>query len=222
MANSDDDEGPQNMEDGNEDEDNEDDAEDEDNEDDAEAEDNEDSEEDANGEDEEGNEDQIDVSWILVRPVPGLNLQNQPILLRESFNLLRSSFGSMGILLEEIICGAQELDGFETCLVLHEGEVVSAATVRIFHAHHIAEIPLVATHHAFQGWGFCRILMDNLDGFLLTEGVTDVYLPSCFDVETMWNRFGFHRIPDEQLEIVLQTVPILTFHDTAMCHKHIL
>ncbi|XP_073392800.1 uncharacterized protein [Physcomitrium patens] len=108
------------------------------------------------------------------------------------------------------------------CIVLKLNEkVVSAALLQIFGGE-IAEVPLVATSLTHQGQGFCKALMTTIERLLGVLSVERLVLPTAKNTESIWiNKFGFSRVPDDELKKICTTIRLMTFTGTCMLGKAI-
>nr|XP_024393617.1 uncharacterized protein LOC112290960 [Physcomitrium patens]PNR40773.1 hypothetical protein PHYPA_018176 [Physcomitrium patens] len=108
------------------------------------------------------------------------------------------------------------------CVVLKLNEkVVSAALLQIF-GREIAEVPLIATSLPHQGQGFCKALMTTIERLLGVLSVERLVLPTAKNTESIWiNKFGFSRVPEDQLKRICTTIRLMTFTGTRMLGKAI-
>uniref|UniRef100_A0ACD5XXA6 Uncharacterized protein n=1 Tax=Avena sativa TaxID=4498 RepID=A0ACD5XXA6_AVESA len=132
-------------------------------------------------------------------------------------------------LIPEMVNGRRPKDGMPGqdysgmyCAVLTLGPtVVSAALLRVMGGD-VAELPLVATSMDLQGLGYFQVLYSCLERMLTSLKIKHFMLPAAHEAESIWmNKFGFTRIPQEQLEAYLNGAHLTVFHGTANLYKAI-
>ncbi|XP_062227788.1 uncharacterized protein LOC133926064 [Phragmites australis] len=106
------------------------------------------------------------------------------------------------------------------CAVLTLGStVVSAALLRVMGGD-VAELPLVATSRDLQGLGYFQALFSCIERMLISLKIKHFMLPAAHEAEGIWmKKFGFSRIPQEQLEAYLKGAHLTIFYGTSNLYK---
>ncbi|CAM0912296.1 unnamed protein product [Alopecurus aequalis] len=106
------------------------------------------------------------------------------------------------------------------CAVLTLGPtVVSAALLRVMGGD-VAELPLVATSKDLQGLGYFQVLFSCMERMLTSLKIKHFMLPAAHEAEAIWTKkFGFSRIPHEELEAYLNGAHLTVFHGTSNLYK---
>ncbi|TVT99330.1 hypothetical protein EJB05_55330 [Eragrostis curvula] len=106
------------------------------------------------------------------------------------------------------------------CVVLTLGStVVSAALLRVMGGD-VAELPLVATSKDLQGLGYFQALFSCIERMLVSLKIKHFVLPAAQEAEGIWmKKFGFSRIPQEQLETYLNGAHLTIFYGTSNLYK---
>ncbi|XP_062233871.1 uncharacterized protein LOC133931052 isoform X2 [Phragmites australis] len=130
-------------------------------------------------------------------------------------------------LIPEMVGGRRPKDGMPGqdysgmyCVVLTLGSsVVSAALLRVMGGD-VAELPLVATSQILQGLGYFQALFSCIERMLTSLKIKHFVLPAAHEAEGIWmKKFGFSRIPQEQLEAYLNGAHLTIFHGTSNLYK---
>ncbi|XP_021767838.1 increased DNA methylation 1-like [Chenopodium quinoa] len=106
---------------------------------------------------------------------------------------------------------------FYTAILECEGEVISAATLRL-PSPDLAEIPFIATSEQWIGKGLYKILMEVIDAALGEIGVEHIIIPSSADMVEYWHSLGFAPLEDAITE-KLTTLNTLMFPATVRLRK---
>ncbi|XP_044962071.1 uncharacterized protein LOC123413187 isoform X2 [Hordeum vulgare subsp. vulgare] len=108
------------------------------------------------------------------------------------------------------------------CAVLTVGStVVSAALLRVMGGD-VAELPLVATSMDLQGLGYFQVLFSCIERLLVSLKVKHFMLPAAHEAEAIWmKKFGFSKIPQDQMEAYLNGGHLTVFHGTLNLYKAI-
>lgn len=113
----------------------------------------------------------------------------------------------------------QDYSGMYCALLTLGSTVVSAALLRIMGGD-VAELPLVATSKDLQGLGYFQALFSCMERMLASLKIKHFVLPAAHEAEGIWmNKFGFSRIPQEQLETYLNGAHLTIFYGTANLYK---
>ncbi|EMS67129.1 Chromodomain-helicase-DNA-binding protein 4 [Triticum urartu] len=106
------------------------------------------------------------------------------------------------------------------CAVLTVGStVVSAALLRVMGGD-VAELPLVATSMDLQGLGYFQVLFSCIERLLVSLKVKHFMLPAAHEAEAIWmKKFGFSKIPQDQMEAYLNGGHLTVFHGTLNLYK---
>ncbi|KAM3205971.1 hypothetical protein ACQJBY_061575 [Aegilops geniculata] len=106
------------------------------------------------------------------------------------------------------------------CAVLTVGSnVVSAALLRVMGGE-VAELPLVATSMDLQGLGYFQVLFSCIERLLVSLKVKHFMLPAAHEAEAIWmKKFGFSKIPQDQMEAYLNGGHLTVFHGTLNLYK---
>lgn len=113
----------------------------------------------------------------------------------------------------------QDYSGMYCALLTVGSTVVSAALLRIMGGE-VAELPLVATSMDLQGLGYFQVLFSCMERMLISLKIKHFMLPAAHEAEAIWmNKFGFSRIPQEQLEAYLNGAHLTVFHGTSNLYK---
>lgn len=113
----------------------------------------------------------------------------------------------------------QDYSGMYCAVLLSGSTVVSAALLRVMGGD-VAELPLVATSMDLQGLGYFQVLFSCLERMLTSLKIKHFMLPAAHEAESIWmNKFGFSRIPQEELEAYLNGAHLTVFHGTANLYK---
>ncbi|XP_057955697.1 uncharacterized protein LOC131149343 [Malania oleifera] len=115
----------------------------------------------------------------------------------------------------------RDLDlGNMLCAVLTVNSlVVSAGLFRIFGLE-VAELPLVATFKDHEGLGYFQCLFSCIEGLLASLNVKKLVLPAADEAESIWTkRFGFYKLPLDELHRYRKNHPMMTFQGTSMLQK---
>ncbi|GBG64931.1 hypothetical protein CBR_g48679 [Chara braunii] len=114
-----------------------------------------------------------------------------------------------------------DFGGFYTAVLEKEGELISAASLRVF-GERAAEMPLVATRFQFRRQGMCRRLLNALENLLANLQVKKLVLPAVPDVQDTWREsFGFQSIADRDKR-ELAELGIMVFPGTSTLEKPII
>ncbi|XBI33788.1 hypothetical protein VPH35_119702 [Triticum aestivum] len=106
------------------------------------------------------------------------------------------------------------------CAVLTVGStVVSAALLRVMGGD-VAELPLVATSMDLQGLGYFQVLFSCIERLLVSLKVKHFMLPAAHEAEAIWmKKFGFSKIPQDEMEAYLNGGHLTVFHGTLNLYK---
>lgn len=130
-------------------------------------------------------------------------------------------------LIPEMVNGRRPKDGMPGqdysgmyCAVLTLGStVVSAALLRVMGGG-VAELPLVATSRDLQGLGYFQALFSCIERMLISLKIEHFMLPAAQEAEAIWmKKFGFSKIPQEQLEAYLNGAHLTIFYGTSNLYK---
>ncbi|XP_068461968.1 increased DNA methylation 1-like [Phaseolus vulgaris] len=144
-------------------------------------------------------------------------------VMHECFETLKQTLSSRDIIEDVIFARRSELkrlnfQGFYTVLLEKNEELVSVATVRV-HGEKVAEVPFVGTRLHYRRHGFCRILMNGLEQFLMQLGVGRLVLPAVPSTLKTWTQsFGFAKMTDFERSTFMDYT-FLNFEGSIMCHK---
>ncbi|KAL2487308.1 Acyl-CoA N-acyltransferase with RING/FYVE/PHD-type zinc finger domain [Abeliophyllum distichum] len=114
----------------------------------------------------------------------------------------------------------QDFSGMYCAMLTVNSSVVSAGILRIF-GQDIAELPLVATRMGNQRKGYFQILYSCIEKLLAFLNVRTFVLPAADEAKSIWTeKFGFQKIPQEQLDNYRQTCwQMVSFKGTSMLGK---
>nr|CAB3469149.1 unnamed protein product [Digitaria exilis] len=113
----------------------------------------------------------------------------------------------------------QDYSGMYCALLTVGSTVVSAALLRVMGGD-VAELPLVATSRDVQGLGYFQALFSCIMRMLVSLKVKHFMLPAAHEAEGIWmNKFGFSRIPPEELEAHLNGAHLTVFQGTSYLYK---
>ncbi|RLM55000.1 hypothetical protein C2845_PM10G00950 [Panicum miliaceum] len=113
----------------------------------------------------------------------------------------------------------QDYSGMYCALLTVGFTVVSAALLRVMGGD-VAELPLVATSRDVQGLGYFQALFSCIERVLISLKVKHFVLPAAHEAEGIWmNKFGFSRIPPEELEAHLNGAHLTIFQGTSYLYK---
>jgi len=113
----------------------------------------------------------------------------------------------------------QDYSGMYCALLTMGSTVVSAALLRVMGGD-VAELPLVATSRDVQGLGYFQALFSCMERVLISLKVKHFVLPAAHEAEGIWmNKFGFSRIPPEELEAHLNGAHLTIFQGTSYLYK---
>ncbi|WVZ82993.1 hypothetical protein U9M48_030186 [Paspalum notatum var. saurae] len=113
----------------------------------------------------------------------------------------------------------QDYSGMYCALLTVGSTVVSAALLRVMGGD-VAELPLVATSRDVQGLGYFQALFSCIERVLISLKIKHFVLPAAHEAEGIWmNKFGFSRIPQEELEAYLNGAHLTIFHGTSYLYK---
>ncbi|RLN12171.1 hypothetical protein C2845_PM09G00060 [Panicum miliaceum] len=113
----------------------------------------------------------------------------------------------------------QDYSGMYCALLTMGSTVVSAALLRVMGGD-VAELPLVATSRDVQGLGYFQALFSCIERVLISLKVKHFVLPAAHEAEGIWmNKFGFSRIPPEELEAHLNGAHLTIFQGTSYLYK---
>jgi len=113
----------------------------------------------------------------------------------------------------------QDYSGMYCALLIVGSTVVSAALLRVMGGD-VAELPLVATSRDVQGLGYFQALFSCIERVLISLKVKHFVLPAAHEAEGIWmNKFGFSRIPPEELEAHLKGAHLTIFQGTSYLYK---
>ncbi|KQK20091.1 uncharacterized protein LOC100842921 [Brachypodium distachyon] len=158
-----------------------------------------------------------DGSLLLSSAVPIIHQSFDPIieantgrdLIPEMVNGRRPKEGMPG----------QDYSGMYCAVITLGSTVVSAALLRIMGGD-VAELPLVATSMDLQGLGYFQVLFSCMERMLISLKIKHFMLPAAQEAEAIWmKKFGFSRIPQEQLEAYLNGAHLTVFHGTSNLYK---
>ncbi|CAL5045151.1 unnamed protein product [Urochloa decumbens] len=113
----------------------------------------------------------------------------------------------------------QDYSGMYCALLTVGSTVVSAALLRVMGGD-VAELPLVATSRDVQGLGYFQALFSCIERVLISLKIKHFVLPAAHEAEGIWmKKFGFSRIPPEELEAHLNGVHLTIFQGTSYLYK---
>ncbi|XP_010267307.1 PREDICTED: uncharacterized protein LOC104604586 [Nelumbo nucifera] len=113
----------------------------------------------------------------------------------------------------------QEFGGMYCAVLTVNSSVVSAGILRIF-GREVAELPLVATSKDNQGQGYFQSLFSCIERLLGFLNVKTLVLPAADEAESIWTeKFGFTKIPQDELSNLRKDCQMMTFQGTAMLQK---
>eukprot|EP00897_Mesotaenium_endlicherianum_P002171 jgi/Mesen1/1982/ME000147S01076 len=111
--------------------------------------------------------------------------------------------------------------GFYTMLLEKGGDLITAATVRVFGSK-VAEMPLIGTRFQFRRKGMCRRLVNAIEQLLAGLGVEKLVLPAVPDVLATWTgAFGFQAMEDREKRSLAE-LGVLVFPGASTLEKHLL
>ncbi|KAL9252775.1 Increased DNA methylation 1-like protein [Drosera capensis] len=112
----------------------------------------------------------------------------------------------------------RDLGGMYCAILSINSVLVSAVVFRIF-GKEVAEIPLVATSADSQGKGYFQSLYTCLETLLRDLGVKKLLLPAAEEARSLWTKFGFTEIQQDEINELLTSYNVMMFNGTAMLHK---
>lgn len=163
--------------------------------------------------------------WILLKSdskenkIHNLKLKEALKVMHECFQPSKDPLTNKDMA-EDIIFNRER--DFYTVVLEKKDKVVTAANVRIHGV--VAEVPLVATGFKYRRQGMCKILMSELEYWLVGFGIERLVLPSAPSALKTWtsSSIGFSTMNEDEKADFLITYDCLDFQDTVMCQKQLL
>ncbi|PSR86543.1 Increased DNA methylation like [Actinidia chinensis var. chinensis] len=172
----------------------------------------------------------LDIRWRLLSGKMASESDGTNLLLSTAVDIFHDRFDPIADsnngrvdLIPSMVLGKsvrdQEFGGMYCVILSVNSKIVSAGIIRFF-GEKVAELPLVATSTDCQGQGYFQVLfscIENLLGFLKLRNLV---LPAADEAESLWtNKFGFKKIPEDELMKYRKDYPIMVFQGTSMLHK---
>ncbi|KAK9144612.1 hypothetical protein Sjap_004515 [Stephania japonica] len=167
------------------------------------------------------------VSWFILHKMSG-DVFRVPIyaavldIMEDSFlpifdrwtatNMIRNVISSSISRLKRLDCS-----NFRTVVLEREGEIVSAASIRI-HGN-LAEMPFIATKQVHRRRGNCHLLFNAIVGVLRSFGVKELVIPSVRHQKKNWKLYYNFQYPTAAMKQKLRSTSILKFRDTVQLVK---
>lgn len=108
--------------------------------------------------------------------------------------------------------------GFYTAVLEKDGEIVSAASLRI-HGTKLAEMPFIATNAIHRRKGMCRKLMSAIESALCFLNVEYLIIPSVHQKVKTWNAaYNFTHLNAEMKKQIMCYNTVM-FHDSIRLQK---
>ncbi|KAM7502193.1 hypothetical protein LguiB_001097 [Lonicera macranthoides] len=144
-------------------------------------------------------------------------------IFHDQFNPIVYSNKASHDLIPDMLFGRSYMDhyfeGMYCAILTVNSSVVSAAIFRIF-GQELAELPLVATSGDCQGKGYFRLLLSCIENLLASLNVKTLVLPAADEAELMWTeKFGFEKMPCDQLKRYQRDNHLMVFGGTSMLQK---
>lgn len=113
----------------------------------------------------------------------------------------------------------QEFGGMYCGILTVNSSIVSVGIFRVF-GQLVAELPLVATSNDKQGKGYFKALFSCIERLLAFLKVKMLVLPAATEAEAIWiDKFGFQKIPPDQLSKYRRNCQMMKFQGTTMLQK---
>ncbi|KAL6976381.1 hypothetical protein U1Q18_025167 [Sarracenia purpurea var. burkii] len=172
----------------------------------------------------------LDIRWRLLSGKTAFNetrvmLSKAVSIFHDRFDPIADSNTGRVDLIPHMVYGRnvrdQEFGGMYCAILSVNSTVVSAGIFRIF-GQEVAELPLVATSTDYQGQGYFQVLFSCIENLLACLNVRNLVLPAADEAESIWtSRFGFKKIPENELMKYRKDYQIMIFQGTSMLHKSV-
>eukprot|EP01026_Neomeris_dumetosa_P000444 TRINITY_DN10110_c0_g1_i7.p1 TRINITY_DN10110_c0_g1~~TRINITY_DN10110_c0_g1_i7.p1 ORF type:complete len:630 (-),score=96.32 TRINITY_DN10110_c0_g1_i7:280-1986(-) len=148
-------------------------------------------------------------------------------LIRESFDPIKDGISGLDLLPKMVMSEVSpdavwDFTGMCTVILKRGLKIVAAATFRVF-GDTLAELPLVAVKLGERGKGYCKDIVELLEGLFRELGVKEMIVPAAAPTLKMWRtKFGFKPVGHERAKKIRSRARYMCFPDCTFVWKRLL